>query len=86
MAELRGPRPVTAMPLTLELTTRSGAAYTRRLRGGSGGHGRAGSSGTVPTGFRNGLPVPVRYAYRGTGEDIYLGTYGDEWLDKPYGS
>lgn len=34
-------------------------------------------------GFRNGLPLPVLYVYRGTGADIYAGQYGDEFLDRP---
>jgi hypothetical protein len=82
VSELRASRPATAAPLTLEPVSRSRAAYTRRLRAGipGGGHGR----GSVPTGFRNDLPVSRPYAYGGTGEDIYLGTYGDEWLDRPY--
>ena len=34
---------------------------------------------------RNGLPEDAAkpYAYRGTGEDQLLGTYGDKWLDQP---
>jgi hypothetical protein len=43
---------------------------------------RAGKSQTVIRGTRNGLPQP-RYRYRGNGTDQLLGTYGDEWLDKP---
>lgn len=43
---------------------------------------RAGLPQTVIRESRNGLPEPC-YAYRGTGADIYLGTYGDPWLDRP---
>jgi hypothetical protein len=43
---------------------------------------RDGKPQTVIRESRNGLPEPC-YAYRGTGEDIYLGTYGDPWLDTP---
>ncbi len=32
---------------------------------------------------RNGLPEGAPYVYRGTGEDIYLGSYGDPLLDEP---
>ncbi len=32
---------------------------------------------------RNGLPEPRRYVYKGTGEDIMAGSYGDPDLDGP---
>jgi hypothetical protein len=71
-----------AVPYTLEPVKRDEAAYARRHRAGLPGAGR-GQRGTVPTGFRNGLPEFRPYAYRGTGKDIYAGTYGSRWLDAP---
>jgi hypothetical protein len=71
------------MPVTLEPVTRDKNAYRRRRYDGTPGRGGDGAAGTVPTGYRNGLPEPRRYVYRGTGADIYAGQYGDEQLDGP---
>ncbi len=32
---------------------------------------------------RNGLPEVAPYVYRGTGDDVLQGTYGDPLLDEP---
>jgi hypothetical protein len=61
--------PSTAPAVTFE--ARDGRAAVRQPRVGR------------PTGYRNGLPEPKRYVYRGTGVDIYAGRYGDEDLDRP---
>jgi hypothetical protein len=82
MASFRQPRLPLAASITLEPTTRDEAAYQRMRRAGRFAPGHT-ARGTVPTGFRNGLPEPVHYAYRGTGVDVLLGSYGDPRLDKP---
>jgi hypothetical protein len=46
---------------------------------------RNGRRAAVIAGFRNGLPeLEKPYAYRGTGEDVMAGSYGDPLLDAPY--
>ena len=82
MARFRQPRPVSAVSLTLEPTTRDEAAYQRMRRKGGFAPGHSGRQrGTVPTAFRNGLPDRVDYVYNGTGEDVMAGSYGDPRLD-----
>ena len=91
MPSLRNPRAVTTAWLTLESTFRDRAGYRKRLRKGLDGYGRSSINGTVPTGFRNDIPVRLDaagnyagYVYRGTGYDQMAGQYGEKYLDAPY--
>lgn len=73
-------RVATTAVVTLEPAVRGGAGRPSAYDPARPPRGR----NTLPRGFRNGLPALPPYAYRGTGEDVLQGTYGDPLLDEPY--